>query len=75
MMIVAPNSLVRQEEGAQGKEEEQAGGRRRVGLIGTPTPGAEAPTGLSRLGALDARNRRRDGRRYGVPLHKKSRGG
>ena len=37
MMIVTPNSLVRQEERAQGEEEEEAGSRRWVGLIGTPT--------------------------------------
>ena len=33
MMIFAPNSLVRQKEGAHGEEEEETGGRRRVGSI------------------------------------------
>ena len=36
-----PNSLVRQKEGAQGVEEKEAGGRRKAGSTGTPTPGAE----------------------------------
>ena len=27
MMMIAPNSLIRQKEGAQGEEEEEAGGR------------------------------------------------
>ena len=40
MMIVAPNSLVRQEV-AQGGEEEETGGRRKAGSTGTPTLGAE----------------------------------
>ena len=60
MMIVAPNSLVRQE-GAQGEEKEEAGGRRRLGSIGTPTPGTKAPTGPTQSGVSDARNRRRHG--------------
>ena len=57
MMIVAPNSLVRQEEeGAQEEEEEEeAGGRRSVGSIGTPTPVANAPTGPTQSGVSDAR--------------------
>ena len=33
-MIIAPNSLVRQKEGAQGEEGEEVGGRRRRGLRG-----------------------------------------
>ena len=45
MMIITPNSLVRQKEGAQGEEEEKAGGRRKTGSIGTLTPDADAPTG------------------------------
>ena len=75
MMIVAPNSLVRQEEGAQGEEEEEAGGRRWVGSIGTPTPGADAPTGSTQSGVSDARNRRRHGWWCGVPIHRRGRGG
>ena len=75
MMIVAPNSLVRQEEGAQGEEEEEAGGRRRVGSIGTPTPGADAPTGPTQSGVSDARNRRRHGWWCGAPIHSRGRGG
>ena len=60
MMIVAPISLVRQE-GAQGEEEKEAGGQRRVGSIGTQTRGADAPTGPTQSGVSDARNRRRHG--------------
>ena len=60
MMIVSPNSLVRQE-GAQGEEEEEAGGRRRTGSIGTPTPGADAPTGTTQSEMSNARNRRKHG--------------
>ena len=48
-MMIAPNSLVRQNEKAQGeKEEEDAGGRRKGGLTGTPMPGADVPTGPTR---------------------------
>ena len=54
-----PNSLFRQKEGTQGEKEEKAGGRRKGGLTGTPTPGADAPTGPSRSGVSDARNRRK----------------
>ena len=49
-MIVAPNSLVRQKEGTQREEEEEeqkAGSRRKGGPTGNPTPGADAPTGLT----------------------------
>ena len=65
MMIVAPNSLVRQEV-AQGGEEEETGGRRKAGSIGTPTLGADAPTGPTQSGVSDARNRRKHGRWSGV---------
>ena len=66
-MIVAPSSLVRQEEGVQGEEEEEARGRRRLGSIVTTTPGADAPTGPTRSDGSDARNRRKHGRWCGVP--------
>ena len=74
-MMVAPNSLVRQKEGAQGKEEEEAGGRRRIGSVETKTPGADAPTGPTQSGVSDARNRRRHGWWCGVPIHRRGRGG
>ena len=61
MMIVAPNSLVRQKVGTQGEEEEEARGRKRAGSIGTPTPVADASTGPTQSGVSDARNRRRHG--------------
>ena len=39
MMMIAPNFLVRQKEGAEGEEEEEeASGGRKRGPIGTPTP-------------------------------------
>ena len=47
-MMITPNSLAHQKEGAQGEEEEHVGGRRKGGLIGTPTPGEDAPIGPSR---------------------------
>ena len=53
MMMVAHNSLVRQKEGAQGEEEEKAGGRRKGG----PTPRVDDPIGLTRSGVSDTRNR------------------
>ena len=56
MMMFAPNSLVRQKEGAQGEEEEEAGGRRKAGSTGTPTPGADAPTVVLVLGRFDITN-------------------
>ena len=57
--MIAPNSPARQKEGVQ--VEEEAGDRRKGGQIGTPTPGVDTPTGLSRSGVLDARNRRKYG--------------
>ena len=54
-MIIAPNSLAHQKEGAQEEEEEkeEAGYRRNGGQTGTPTPGAEALRGPFRSGVLD----------------------
>ena len=72
MMIVALNSLVRQEEGAQREEEEEekeVGGPR-----GTLTPEADDPTGSTRSVVSDVRNSRKHGRWCGVPLHRKCRG-
>ena len=48
MMVIAPNSLARQKKGSQWEEEQEAGGRRKRGPTGTPTPGADAPTGPDR---------------------------
>ena len=45
MMLIAPNSLVRQKEWAQGEEAEEAAGRRKARPTGTPTPGADDPIG------------------------------
>ena len=47
--MIAINSLARRKEGVLGEEE--VGGQ-----TGTLTAGADAPTGLSRSGVLDARN-------------------
>ena len=74
MMIVAPNSLVRQEV-AQVGEEEETGGRRKAGSIGTPMLGADAPTGPTQSGVSDARNRRKHGCWCGAPAHRRGRGG
>ena len=49
-MMFAPNTLVCQKEGSQGEEKEEAGGWRNAGVTGTPTPGANAPIGLTRSG-------------------------
>ena len=72
MMMIAPNSLVCQKKGAQGKEE--AADRRKEGQTGTLMPGADDPIGPSRSGVLDARNRRKHGRWCLVLLHRRSRG-
>ena len=59
-MMIDPNSLVHQKEGAQREEEEEeeeVGGERKAGTTVTPTPGTDAPTGSIRSGVLDARNR------------------
>ena len=76
-MIISPSFLVRQKEGAQGEEEEedQVGGQRKRGPTGTPTPGADAPTGPTQSGVSDARNRRRYGWWCGAPIHRRGRGG
>ena len=65
MMMIAPNSLSRQKEGVQGEGEAEAGDQRKGGKTGTLTPVADAPTGLSRSGVLDARKRRKHGRWLG----------
>ena len=62
MIIIVPNSLVRQKERAQGEEEEEVEDRRKGGQTGTLPLAAEAPTGPSRSGVLDARSRRKHGR-------------
>ena len=59
--MFASNSLVSQKEGSQGEQEEEVGGRRKAGSTGTPTPGVDAPVGLTRSGVLDARNKRKNG--------------
>ena len=40
--MMAPNSLARQNHGAQEEEKEEAGDRRKGFQTGTPTPGADA---------------------------------
>ena len=67
--MIATNSLVHQNEGAQGEEE--ARGRRKGEPTGTPKPGADAPTGLPQSGVSDAKNRRRHGWWCGVPIHRR----
>ena len=70
MMMIVPNSLVRQKEGAQGEKE--AEGRRKGGSTETLTSGADASTGPTRPSVSDARNRRKHGQWCGVPLHRRS---
>ena len=72
--MIAPNSLVRQKEEAQGEEEEETGGRRKVRSTGTPTASADASIGLIRSGVSDARDRRKYGRWYGVLIYRRGRG-
>ena len=67
-MIIAPNSLVRQEEEAQGEEEEEVGGRRKGGPIGTPTPDADAPTSNS-LNGLGCEEQKKKWTVGGVGFH------
>ena len=59
IMMIPPNSFVRQKKGAEKKEGEEAGDRRKVAQTGTPTPGADASTGPTRSEVTDARNRRK----------------
>ena len=75
MMMFALNSLISQNEEAQGEDEEEVGGRRKAESTGTPTPGAEATIGPTQSGVSDARNRRKHGRWCGVPIHRRGRGG
>ena len=58
-MMIVTKSLIRQKEGVQGEEEEEAGVQRKGGPSGTPTPGADAPTCPTRSRVSDARNRRK----------------
>ena len=69
-MMIALNS--RQKEVAQ--REGEAVNRRKGGQTGTPTPGADAPTGPTQSGVSDARNRKKHGRWCGVLIHKSGRG-
>ena len=55
--MIVPNSHVRQKEGDQGEEEEARDGRK-GGQNETTTSSVDAPTGPSRLGVSDTRNRR-----------------
>ena len=52
--MITPNSPDCQQEGAQGEEDEKAGGRRKGGPTRTPMPGAYAPTSPTRLGMSDS---------------------
>ena len=74
MMMISPN-FVCQKEGTQGEEEEEAGGQRRAGLTGIPTPGVDAPIGLTRSGVSDSRNRREHGWWCGVLIYRMGRRG
>ena len=47
-MIFTLNYLACQKDVPKGKEEEEAGDRREGDQTGTPTPGADAPTGPTR---------------------------
>ena len=75
MIIIAPNSLVRQKEWTQEKEEEESGDRRNGGHTGTPTAGADAPTVQIRSGVSGARIRRKHGLCCEVLLYKRGREG
>ena len=68
------NSLVCEKEGAQGEEEEEAVDRRKGEPTETAMPCVDAPTGLTRSGVSDARNRRKHEWWRGVPLYRKSKG-
>ena len=72
-MIIALNSLIRQKEGALG-EEEEAGGRKKVGPTGNLKPSADALTGPTLSGVSDARNRRNHELWCGVLIHRSGRG-
>ena len=75
MMMIAPNSLVHQKEGAQGQNEGEVGDRRKGNRTGSPTSGTDAPTGPTRSGVSDAKNMRKHGRWCGVLLHRRGRVG
>ena len=77
IVMIAPDSPVRQKEGDQAEEEEEARDRREGDQRGTPTPGAYTPTGQSRSGVSDAWNKRKQkhGRWCGVLLYMNGRGG
>ena len=61
MMMIAPNSLARQKEEAQGEEKEEAGGRRKAEPTRTLTPSKNAPIGLTWSGMSDERKRKEHG--------------
>ena len=56
------------------EEEEETGGRKKGETTGTPTASADAPTGPTRSGVSDARNRRNHERWCEVPIHRRGRG-
>ena len=64
IMMIAPDYVVCQKEGAQGKEEE--GGRRNGG-----TTGADAPIGPTWSEVSDARNRRKYGGWCWILIHRR----
>ena len=59
MMIIAPNSLVREKE-VHGDEKEETRDQRMGGQTEIPTPGSDALTGPSRSRVSDARNRKKN---------------
>ena len=72
MMVIAPNSLVRQKEGAQGRRRKRGGIEERE-VKQTLTPGTDAPTGPTRSGVSGARNWIKHGRCCGVLLQRRAR--
>ena len=56
MIMIAPNCLALQK---KGEGEEEVVDLRKRGQKGTPTSGANVPTGLPRSGVLDTRSKRK----------------
>ena len=73
MMMIAPNFVDLQKEGVAGEEE--AGDQRKECQTEALTSSTDAFTGLSRSRMLDAMNKKKYGRRYGVQINRKGRGG
>ena len=78
MMIVAPDSLVRRKEGAQGEKKAEEVGRRKAGSIVTPDARrgrSDRSNSVRTLRGVGCEEQEKHARWCGAPIHRMGRGG